>query len=118
MNNRPPLVESLATPVVSPGWSNWFTQLFLILPWTRGFNNTATLDFSAIPAQSQTTLTVSVTGVRVGDAVQVTPTTDVSGVVFTGLVTANNVVTVYAKNFSAVSIDPASQVFRMVVLQD
>lgn len=118
MNNRPPLVESLATPVISPGWANWFTQVFLILPWTRGFNITATLDFAAIPAQSQTTLTATVSGVRVGDAVQVTPTVDVSGVIFTGVVTANNVVTVYAKNFSAGSINPASQVFRIAAFQN
>lgn len=118
MNNRPPLSETLSTPVISPGWANWLTQVFLGLPWTRGFNNTATLNFGSVAAQAQAGLTVTISGVRSGDAVQVTPTTDVSGIVFTGVVTEANKVTVYAKNFSAGAIDPASQVFKIIVLQN
>lgn len=118
MNNRPPLSESLEGAVPSPGWSNWFTQVFLGLPWKKAFNITATLDFGATAAQSQSGLTLTVTGARAGDAVQVTPTADVSGMVFTGVVTAANVVTVYAKNFSSGSVNPASQQYRVIVLQD
>ena len=117
MNNRPPLSEPLNTPVVSPGWSNWFTQVFLGLAWKQGYNVTAALDFGATAAQTQSALTVTVTGARVGDVVQVAPTTDVSGVIFTGAVTAVNTVTVYAKNFSAGSVNPAAQTFRVIVLQ-
>ena len=118
MNNRPPLVEPLNTPVISNGWANWFNQVFLCLPWKQGLNITATLDFGATAAQTQSALTVTVTGARQGDAVQVTPTADVSGIVFTGVVTAVNTVTVYAKNFSAGSVNPASQIFRIIVLQN
>lgn len=118
MNNRPPLSESLGTPVISSGWSNWFTQVYLGLMWKRSFNHFATLDFAATAAQAQSALTVTIPGVRSGDAVQVTPTTDVSGIIFTGVVTADDTVTVYAKNFSAGSINPASQVYRIVVLQN
>ena len=118
MNNRPPLTESLSTPVISTGWSNWFTQVFLALIWKKGFNNVATLDFGFTLAQSQISLTVTITGVRSGDAVQVTPTTDVSGIIYTGVVTANDVVSVYSKNFTTLPINPASQVFRIIVLQN
>lgn len=117
MNNRPPLSETLGTPAISVGWSNWFTQVFLSLTWKKSYNKSVTLDFSATPAQSQSALTTTITGIRLGDSVQVTPTTDVSGMIFTGVATAN-MVTVYAKNFSAGSIDPASQVFRIIVLQN
>ena len=126
MNNRPPLSESLNTPVISNGWSNWFTQVFLGLTWVRSFNATATLNFGSIAANSQAALTVTATvsvnkglfGVRQGDAVQITPYADVSGLVFTGVVTADNVVTVYAKNITTGAIDPASQVYRIAVLQN
>lgn len=118
MNSRPPLAESLGTQVISPSWSNWLTQVFLALPWKQGYNYKSTLDFPATLAQSQSALTVTITGVRPGDSVQVSPTTDVSGIIFNGVVTANNVVTAYAKNFSAASINPASQVFRIIVLQN
>ena len=118
MNNRPPLSESLAGAVPSNGWSNWFNQVFLGLPWKKGLNITATLDFGATAAQSQSSLTVTVTGARSGDAVQVAPLADVSGIVFTGVVTAIDTVTVYAKNFSSGSINPASQKYRVIVLQD
>lgn len=118
MNNRPPLSESLGTPVISSGWSNWFTQVFLGLPWKKGFNVTATLNFGSVASQAQAGLTVTITGVRSGDAVQVTPLADVSGIVFTGVVTAADTVTVYAKNYSAGAVDPASQLYRIAVLQN
>lgn len=120
MNNRPPLSEPLfqGALTLSQGWSNWITQVFLCLPWKRGFNVTATIDFGSAAAQGQSSATVTIAGVRSGDAVHVTPTADVSGIVFTGVVTAADTVTVYAKNYSAAGIDPASQVFRIIVLQN
>jgi len=118
VNNRPPLSESLEGSVPSTGWANWFTQVFLGLPWTKGLNITATLDFGATGAQSQSALTATVTGARAGDAVQVTPLADVSGIVFTGVVTAKDTVTVYAKNLSSGSVNPPSQSYRILVLQN
>lgn len=123
MNNRPPLSEGPLYGVIgylSPGWSNWLTQVFLGLrAWNQTFTTTATIDFGSIPAQNElASAGVTVTGVRAGDAVQVYPTANVVGVVFAGAVTSINTVTVYAKNFSAGAINPASQVFRIIVLQN
>lgn len=121
MNNLPPLNEALfegAIPALKGGWSNWFTQVFLGLTWKKGFNQTATLDFGSVAAQTQTGLTVTVTGVRAGDSVHVTPTADISGIIFAGVVTAADTVTVYAKNFSAGAVNPASQTYRVLVLQN
>ena len=121
MNNLPPLNEALfagAVPPLMGGWSNWFTQVFLCLNWKKSFNITATLDFGLIAAQSQAGLTVTVTGARSGDSVSVTPLADVSGIVFTGVVTAVDTVTVYAKNFSAAGVNPASQLYRILVIQN
>jgi hypothetical protein len=119
MNNRPPINESLAddSGKASPGWGNWFNQVFSGMPWKKGRNVTVSINFATIVAQSQAGLTATVTGARVGDAVQVT-TLDVSGLIFTAAVTANDTVTVYAKNFSAAPIDPGSQSFRIIVLQN
>lgn len=126
MNNAPPLNEQPITDkgIFSQGWASWFSLAYRLLTWKRSFVVTTTLDFSSIAAQSQLSLSVTpvpalgLTGVRSGDAVQVTPTTDVSGVIFTGVVTANDTVTVYAKNFTASAIDPVSQVYRIIVLQN
>jgi len=114
MNNQPPLSEG----GLSSAWANWFSQVWQCLPWKQSFNVTAALDFPSISAQSQQALTVTVTGARTGDAICVTPTSDVSGVIFTGVVTAANTVTVYAKNFTSGAVNPASQSYRIVVIQN
>lgn len=101
---------------MSSGWSNWFTQVFLGIPWRVGLNGTATLDFPAIAAQSQQALTATLTGARVGDSAFVS-SADVSGVIFTAAVTGNDTVTIYAKNFTAGAINPAPQSFKITVLQ-
>lgn len=118
MNNRPPLIEPLDTPTISNGWSNWFTQVFLSLAWKIGFNKVFTLTFGIVPAQSQLSLTVTIAGVRLSDSVIVTSINDVSGIIFTGTVTAINTVTVYAKNFSAASVNTGSRATRIIVLQN
>lgn len=119
MNNRPPINEGIAAPDgrPSPGWTNWFGQVFLGLPWKKGFNFTTTLNFGSIAAQSQAVLNVTIDGVRAGDAVQVTAP-NISGLVFTGSVTTNDTVSVYAKNYSAGAVDPPILTFRIVVLQN
>lgn len=114
MNNRPPLQEEGG----SPGWANWFTQIFQCLPWKKGINVTATVDFPLVAAQSEQPLAVTVTGARAGDAVQVTPSFNTVGILYSGVVTADNTVTLYAKNFTAGAINPASQQFRIIVLQN
>lgn len=105
---------------LSPGWANWLNLVFLSLRgWNQAFTTTATINFGSIPAQSElASAGVTITGVRVGDAVQVYPSTNVVGVIFAGSVTASDTVVVYAKNFSAGAIDPASQSFRIIVLQN
>jgi len=121
VKTNPPLNERIApgaTSVVSPGWSNFFTALPTAISWTKGFNQTATIDFPNTLANAQSNATVTVIGARAGDAVQVSPLADVSGIIFTGVVTANDTVTVYAKNFTVAAINPASQIYRIVVLQN
>lgn len=114
MNNRPPLQEDAG----STGWANWFTQVFQCLPWKKGINVTAAIDFPSIAAQSEQSSAVTVTGARAGDAIQVTPAANTSGVLYAGVVTADNTVMVYAKNFTAGAINPASTTFRIIVLQN
>ena len=101
---------------MSSGWSNWFTQVFLGIPWKRGIVTDVTLDFPSVAAQSQQSLTATVTGARVGDFAMVSGR-DVSGVIFTIAVTANDTVTIYAKNFTAGAVNPASHSFKITVLQ-
>lgn len=122
MNNRAPIREDF--PVVNnrarttSAWDNWFQQLFDALKgWNKSLTTTATLDFPAIAAQSQQSLTVVLSGVQPGDMVQIMAAADVSGVIFTGAVVVPDVVTVYAKNFSAGSVNPPSLTFRIIVLQ-
>jgi len=119
MNNRPPLNEGMATgvPLVTPGWANWFGQVFAGLPWKKGWNVTATINFGFIVSLDTASSSVSLTGARTGDAVQIT-TPNVAGIIFSGCVTADDTVTVYAKNFSSGAVNPPSQVFRIIVLQN
>lgn len=117
MNNSAPIREP-AGDKWSPSWVNWFSQVFSCLPWKKGFNITATIDFLSVPAQSERTSAVTVTGARSGDAVTVTPLANTAGIIYAGAVTANDTVTVYAKNFTAGAIDPASTTFRVIVFQN
>lgn len=85
--------------------------------WKTTYYVTLTHDFGSINAQAQATQTVTVTGARTGDVVIVRPTTAVNGIIVDGAVTADNTVTVRAVNYSALSIDPASQVYNVIVIQ-
>lgn len=99
-------------------WQNWLTQVFLALVgWRKTYYATLTKDFGNINAQVEATQTVTVAGARVGDMVMVRPTTAVAGIILDGTVTADNTVTVRAVNYSAGAIDPASQVYRVLVIQ-
>lgn len=112
MNNRAPITEAAG----SAGWINWFQQVFQCLPWRQAFDVSAELDFPTVLPQEQQSLTATVAGARRGAAVIVTPHDDVLGLVFSGAVTADDTVTVTAKNFSAAGAFPAAQTFRIVVL--
>jgi hypothetical protein len=115
MQNRPPFSEAPGTP----GWENWFTQVFLCLPWRQAFNITKTLDFGNVAANSQSTgLDITVTGARQGDAVTITPYTETSGIDYKAVVSGNDTVTAYAINFTAGAINPASMVYRVIVIQN
>lgn len=104
--------------LVTPAWKEFFRSIYYALfGWKRTFTAKLTFDFGNIAAQSQATTTVAVAGARSGDAVLVRPTTAVNGIILDGTVTADDVVTVRAVNYSAGAIDPASQDYRVVVFQ-
>jgi hypothetical protein len=119
MNNQAPLTES-AGDNWSASWAEWFTQVWSGLSgWKRTWNKAVTYDFANVPANSQITgTTATITGVRSGDAVLVTPASDTAGIIFTGVVTANDTVTLYAKNFTMAGVDPPSKAFRIIVFQN
>lgn len=97
-------------------WSTFFTQIWQALQgWTKTYTATKTFDFGNINAQTQATTTVAVMGAVLGDAVIVRPTTAVNGIILDGTVTAAGTVTIRAVNYSAGAVDPASQVYRVIV---
>jgi hypothetical protein len=88
----------------SPRWSNLST--------------TATLDFGSIAAGATATLTITVTGALVGDAVYLgPPSTLEAGLMATAFVSASNTVTVRLGNMTASPVDPASATWRASVLR-
>jgi hypothetical protein len=99
-------------------WVTWFTQVFsALLGWKKTYTGSLTHDFGSINAGAESSTTVTVTGARVGDAVLVSGAANSAGIFATGVVTADDVVTVYAKNFTAGALNPASTVFRVIVFQ-
>lgn len=117
MNNAP-IREAYQDGLPTPSWANWFQQVFNALNgWSSSSTTTATLDFPPIAAQAQQTLTVPLIGARPGASVQVYAN-DTAGIFYTGSVLANDVVTVYAKNFSSGIVDPAPSTFRVILLQN
>lgn len=103
----------------TPSWREFFASIFAALfGWKRSYTRSAALDFPLIAAAGEASLTVSVIGARVGDAVIVTPDAKTAGIIDNyGLVTANDVVSVFAHNFTAGGINPVSKNYRVVVLQ-
>lgn len=104
---------------VRPEWSNWLRGVFSALAgWNVSLTTSADIDFTPLPAQTQTYVDVTVTRARPGDAVIVTPSTDTAGIIFTGYVAGNDAVRVLAKNFTSAVINPALTTFRIIVLQN
>lgn len=105
--------------VAEPSWREFFRGIFYALfGWKRSFTAVASLDFGLIAAGAEGSLTITVTGARVGDAVLVTPASKTAGIIDNvGIATANDTVTVYAHNITAAGIDPAAKNYRVVCLQ-
>ncbi len=124
MNIRPPLNEAASFGLDkwtswSQGWSNFFTQLFEAVGWVKGWSFKFDIDFGLIAGNTESSgLTVSMPGVALGDSVHVTPYTNTVGIDYKGLVTASGVVTIYAINYTAAPINPASMQYRVVVVQN
>lgn len=100
-------------------WKNYFNALARAIVWNVSLAGTKTHDFGLIAAHTEASTTVTVTGARTDDEpiVIVAPSINTAGIVYKGVVTADNVVTLYALNTTAAGIDPASTTFRVLVLQ-
>lgn len=118
-----PLVDEIGIKKATwtRSWATLFTEIWqALLGWKKTYYTTLTHDFGNINAQTQATQTVTgggIVGVRSGDIVIVRPTTAVNGIIIDGTVTADDTVTVRAVNYSSGAIDPASQVYRVLVFQ-
>lgn len=125
MNINPPLNEAPGQSLTdtwrswSQGWSSFFTQLFQAVGWLKSWAYKFEHDFPSVSANSQSAgYAVPITGVRQGDSVQVTPYSETTGLTYKGVVTSDDVVTIYAINFTTGAIDPASMDYRVVVIQN
>lgn len=76
------------------------------------------LDFAAINAGTSGTQTITVTGAIVGDAVFVTPPSNLpNGLVPNAYVSADGTVTIRLNNVTASSIDPVSATWKVTVIK-
>lgn len=83
---------------------------------TKMLSATATLDFGSIATLASEDLTVAVVGAAVGDAVHLgLPAAPAAGIAFNAFVSAADVVTVRAHNYTAGPVDPTSATYRVVV---
>lgn len=100
-------------------WKNWFTAVSRAILWNKSLAGTKTFDFGNIVAHSELSTTVNVIGARteLAPIVTVTPDVNTAGIVYKGVVTVDDTVTVYALNTTALAIDPPSTIFRVLVLQ-
>jgi hypothetical protein len=116
---KPAPVRQPAGEDWSPAWKDWFSQVVACLPFSRSYNYTFTIDFGNVLANTQSAATtVTIPGVKQGDSVHVTPLADTVGIIPKGVVTADDTVSVFVCNFTAGAINPASTVYRVVVIQN
>ena len=81
-----------------------------------GINASAVLDFPSIAAAGNATLTIAVTGAEVGDRVSIgLPAAPTVGLIFMAFVSAADVVTVRAVNYTAAAVDAASATYTVTV---
>ncbi len=121
MRIYPPPVREL---IPSNNWNVWFDLVFKAILSFNGLqkvlSTTATLDFPNIAAQSTQTLTVALTGAKLdaaNPARVVLGYAVTMGIIYDGYVSADDVVTVRAMNFTAGAINPASSIFSITVFQ-
>jgi hypothetical protein len=93
------------------------TEAILTGTITNQFAARATLDFPSTLAQTNSTLTVTVTGAADGDPVVVIPpaASVIGASCYTGWVSSANTVTVSYNNYSSGAKDPASASFTVLV---
>jgi hypothetical protein len=104
-DNTTPQRVRITTPTITANFDQTLSAASgEIGVWLR---NSATLDFPSTGVDSQSELTITVTGASVGDAVVVGVPVSTQGV-FTAYVSATNTVTVRYTNAAAVSLDPPS----------
>lgn len=107
-----------------------FSGTFVDLPTRRSFQAlsgdfavtgvstaTETLDFGSIAANISIDLTVTVNGARANDICHVAPPAAPDAeIAFTAFVSADDTVTVRAGNHSAGAVNPASALYRVMVV--
>lgn len=109
------------TPVFSkedlvPTLTKWARSVFIELTKVRRITASATIDFASIAAGAIGTATISAPGVQVGDFVTLSaPSTLEAGLMFCGLVTAADTVTIRLHNTTGAAIDPASATWKCTV---
>jgi len=121
MKNLPPIIEPAGTVDVpwSNTWSNFFTQVFKCLRWEESYSYTFDYSFGLVAANNELASSdFLIPGVTRGNSVEITPMDNQVGIIFTGVVTAQNIVKIYAKNFTGSGIIPAPNTFRIIVLQN
>lgn len=79
------------------------------------FKGTSSFDFGIILPGSSLTTTISVIGATVGDIVQLGIDQPDPSLIYQGYVSATDVVSVVAINFTSISVDPATTTFNCVV---
>jgi hypothetical protein len=86
---------------------------------TNMLSATATLNFNSTNSGASSDLTITLSGVSVGDAVflGVDNASVSGGTSFTAWVSAANTVTVRFNNYSGAAVDPASGTFRVAVMR-
>jgi phage head maturation protease len=100
------------------GWERWLQLVKLGLSgWRKSVTATLAHDFASIAAGALASTTLTVKGVRQGDGVDIHPYSATAGIVYYGIVTANDTVTIYAQNVTAGAVDPASTTFRVIAFQ-
>jgi hypothetical protein len=98
------------------------TGFDLAIPGTGAavLKGTATLNFGSVPAHAAATLTMTITGVAVGDvatvSVQPRTATPEAGIVYDAYISAADTVTVRANNYTTAAIDPANTDFMVTVV--